>query len=349
MLLGGFLTKILALKIIFSLSYGFFGVYAPLVKSNVKIQEVGPLLVELKKEKKEQAVKFNNLPLSLEKIRYPRKNTDNNFEEKISAKSFIVLDAETGKTLLADDADAPRSIGSITKLVSALVLVKNISDWNQDIIIEKGDWREGNNYVYPEERIKARDLLSVSLIGSSNVAIMALARASGLTPEKFILSMNEEAKNLGILKSIFTEPTGLDVGNKSTAMDVALILKKVLENEEIKKIISVKNYVFQAKDAAGKIKGRRINSTNELFLANLQNSEIKNILGAKTGYIEEAGYCFAAIFENKNKKRIIVVVLGAESSASRFSEARALAEWVFKSYVWPGEDGFEKVTQEKTN
>lgn len=276
------------------------------------------------------------LPLAAaQKPRRPRRNLQPDFDiKKITAQAAYAMDKETNAPLFFLKENEPRSIGSLTKLMTALVFLDNKPDWEQVMTIEEGDGRQGRLYLVESEKVLVKDLFHISLIGSSNNATMALARSTGLSLQEFVSKMNEKAGKLGLRQTRFVEPTGLDPANQSTAKEMAWLLKAALAEKPIQEAASQKSYSFRLVQGGTP---RRIDSTNLLLAEGGCSGEISKICGGKTGFVEEAGYCFGMETEDKNQHQIIVMVLGSQTHLNRFSEAKALANWAFKAYEWPDE------------
>lgn len=276
---------------------------------------------------------FKTLPLAANKegLR-PQRNFQPDFNQGLlTAKSALVLDKTSETQLFSLNAEEQRPIGSITKLMTALVVLENKPDWDKIIIMEAEDGNQGRLYLSEGDSATVRDLFYTSLVGSSNNATMALARSAGISLEEFVRKMKAKARQLGLFQTEFTEPTGLDPENKSTAREIALLLKSALAEEAIKEAVLLKNYSFQLKGTNEK---RRIVSTDLLLSQGIDKGLIKRINGGKTGFVEEAGYCFVMEAEDKEGHQVIVAVLGSQTHWTRFSEAKALAEWAFRAYEW---------------
>lgn len=277
---------------------------------------------------------LKNLPLAAVKqeIR-PQRNSEPDFNAKsLTADSAFVVDKTSQTILFSLKADEERPIGSITKLMTALIFLENQPDWDKIIQVEIEDGNQGRLYLAEGDMAAVRDLFYTSLVGSSNNATMALARSTGLPLENFVRKMNVKAQKLGLFQTQFTEPTGLDPENKSTAREVAFLLLAALNKKEIQEATTAKSYILRLRNS-GTV--QRVISTDLLLQEDLGRGEISKINGGKTGFVEEAGYCFGMEAENKDGRQIIVAVLGSQTHWTRFSEARALAEWAFKAYEWP--------------
>jgi serine-type D-Ala-D-Ala endopeptidase (penicillin-binding protein 7) len=250
-------------------------------------------------------------------------------EFSVNARNSAAIDLDSDILLFAHDADKRVPIASITKLMTALIFLENNPGWDAEIKIEKEDRVEGGRiYLYWGEEVTARDLFNFSLVGSDNTATMALARSTGLSLGQFVEKMNQKAKNLGLEKTNFVEPVGINDRNVSTAREVLAIAKKALEHEEIKEATLLKEYSFTTKE--GRFK--KVYTTDQL----LDNLPPENLilLGGKTGYTVAAGHCFVGMFENTAGKKVVSVVLGADSNTSRFIESKKLNTWISENYEW---------------
>jgi D-alanyl-D-alanine carboxypeptidase len=251
-----------------------------------------------------------------------------------TARAAAVVDWETGTTLFEKNADAPMPIASITKLMTALVVLSTVPDWDKDVLVLGSDHRPGGiPYVAPGERIAVRDLFNLSLIASANNATVALARSTGLTPEEFVARMNVMASAIGMRNARFADPTGLDPGNVASARDVAALIKKSLSSPEIRDALRMPTYAFTARTG----RYHAVRSTDYLLWSFL-NRPPYAFLGGKTGFIDEAGYCFGAAAQNGDGKAV-AVVLGAPTKGDRFREVKGLLYWAFDAYEWPKGSG----------
>ena len=257
---------------------------------------------------------------------YPRRKMTGSFEPIIAAKSALALDMKTGKILFQKDGFSRRSIASITKLMTALVFLESDPDWNKNITITQDDKVNGGRVVLkPGEVVNVRDLFRVTLIGSVNSGASALAHATDLSYDEFIIRMNSKAEELGMDDSIFIEPTGIMPENQSTAMNVAILLRTALEEELIREVLTIDEYSFVAVSG----QAHRIKNTNKLLESYL------DIMGGKTGYIDEAGFCLVNLVKSQvSPSGIVVVILGAKSEEDRFQQNKFLSQWVFDNWEW---------------
>jgi D-alanyl-D-alanine carboxypeptidase (penicillin-binding protein 5/6) len=248
-----------------------------------------------------------------------------------SARSAVVLDWDTGRALYRKDADNPYPIASITKLLTALVVLDMGVPPDKVVEVQSSDMRVGNiPYIVPGERIRVDDLMNSSLVASANGATIALARSTGLNLEEFAERMNMTAADIGMSKAYFVEPTGLDAGNVASARDVAVLIRHALENETVREIVLKDRYSFTAETG----RYHSLRSTDMLLDSRISEPPY-GFLGGKTGYLPEAGYCFGAAAHDGDGNRVIAVALGAPTKQARFDEVSALIYWTFDAYTWP--------------
>lgn len=256
--------------------------------------------------------------------------------EQFTALGMIVKDHKTGAVLFAKNEYTPRPIASITKLMSAMVILEKNPTWAATTTVVNDVLSD--THMYAGDVYTLQDLWEAGLVGSSNKAIMTLADAAGWPRVAFVERMNQKAIELGMTQTRFTEPTGLDEGNVSTPSDIAILLSHALTLDPIETTLLQKEKTLYSKERK---KSGHMWSTNWLLLGWIPNT--LTLHGGKTGYIDASGYNFAMRAENEQKHVLDVVVLGAEIHEARFTEARDIAEWVLKNYEWPGESASSTV------
>ncbi len=247
-----------------------------------------------------------------------------------SAVSAIVVDRRSGTILFEKNRDAPRSIGSITKLMTAYVFLEGRPDLSAPATLMPEDVRIGGiQHVQPGEPMRVRDLLYASLVSSDNSATSALVRLSGMAYGDFVAKMNETAALIGMSQTRFVDPTGLSAKNTSVVMDLARLLDKVSEHEIIQDATTRAQLSLQTETGST----FTLKNTNDL-LGSFINQDPYKIVIAKTGYLPEAGYCLGALFSSHGTDEIMVVVLGSPSEAGRFQDIKAMAAWTYEVYEW---------------
>lgn len=284
-------------------------------------------------------ITIENLPASRPTVPL-KKSAESSFTAPLTAVSAIVMDTKTKTILFNKNASEVRSLASITKLATAMVLLDLPVKWSSTTVITDADM-EGDHHVKAGERFTLEDLWHVGLIGSSNSAINALVRNSGLTEQEFVDLMNQKAQDLRLSSIRFTEPTGLSERNMATALDTAKLLIDALTLDKIFTTVQIPEYYARPFGD----KARRIWTTNWLLTDWVPNTFTAANIAGKTGYIDDSGYNFAVSLTNENKHTITVVVLGAASNEARFSEARDLAQWTFANYLWPDDEGFGELVE----
>ena len=263
----------------------------------------------------------------------PEKNPESNsLGVKITAKSAVVVDSKTGAVLFEKNKEEVRSIASITKLMSALVFLDNNPGWEKTTVMQASDERSGGFFhVFRDEEISIKDLYNVGLVASDNNAIIALSRVSGLSEEEFVEEMNRKALVLGLSNTKFVDPTGLAPENVSTAMEIAKMLNYALSKKEIRDVLLLPEYDFIVVNNLRKV---NVKNTDILLDSYLNDKSLGyKIIGGKTGYLDEAGFCLTMAV-SKDSREVIGVVLGSDTIDLRFQELKGIVTWVFDNYIW---------------
>jgi D-alanyl-D-alanine endopeptidase (penicillin-binding protein 7) len=234
----------------------------------------------------------------------------------VRAEAAIVFSPETGQVLLDERAQEPRSIASITKVMTALVFLEDDPDLDAVVTVTRPDVRQASTtYLRANERVSVRDLLHLALMASDNAAARVLARISHGGTAAFVARMNDKARELGLAQTAFADPSGLDPRNVSSAYDLSRLIAYAAADPRLAAIMEKTDYRFRT--------NRRpvaIHNTNRLV------GELPVV--GKTGFIRAAGYCLAALVRLPQGPPVAVVVLGAPSNLARFWETRHLVNWL---------------------
>lgn len=269
-----------------------------------------------------------------------KNNNKNNTE--LTADSAFVIDYTSRKVLFSHSEKKVLSLASITKLMSAMVLLDYPIDWSATTTIEEVDGNS-DQHVKLGEVFTLEDLWRSALVGSSNKAINALVRSTGANKEEFVSRMNKRAKELKFYSLHFAEPTGLSPKNVGSAEDVANLLRYALRFDKIYTTLQIQEHYATPH---GQTKLRRIWNTNWLLTKWIPNDYGADFIVGKTGYINESGYNFVASLTNKgNNRSVIVVALGAQTNEDRYEEVRDLANWAFSQYLWPNDEGYDELVE----
>jgi D-alanyl-D-alanine endopeptidase (penicillin-binding protein 7) len=233
----------------------------------------------------------------------------------VYARNAILIDPSTGQVLFEKNSASQVPIASLTKLMTALVFLEQKPDLSRAVEVTPSELSgAGHTQLRRGEIVTLRDLLHMSLMCSDNVATRVIARESGLSHDDYVARMNRKAQELGLNGSRFTEFTGLDERNVSTAADVARMLHAAAHDPLIQSITTTREYEFRTERRV-----HAIRNTDRLLYGHW------DVLGGKTGFIQEAGYCFATWIRSQGRD-LIAVVLGAPTNATRFADAVRLIQ-----------------------
>jgi len=241
----------------------------------------------------------------------------------ISASSYLVVDGASGVVIASWQGKERLYPASLTKLMTALVAL----DYYRldDVVTVKrlspveGEVEMGLSIG---DRITVRNLLYGLLVPSGNDAAFALADSYSGGIENFVYSMNQKAKELNMLSTHFVNPNGSDsLDQYTTAYDLVVLARKVMNNEEIKQIVATSSVVLT--DALGE-KSYSLKNVNQLL------GTVNGVDGIKTGFTDLAGQCLIARAK-RGERTIFSVVL---KSYDRFADSARLLEWAFRNTRW---------------
>lgn len=261
----------------------------------------------------------------------PQKKDRKSLGIEITAPSGVVMDVTSGAFLYKKDADRPHAIASLSKLVTAMVVLDEQPNMEDVIEFKAEDEPSGFKTTFLRgEKLTKQELLQALLIGSDNESANVFARVHG-GREAFVAKMNRKAVEIGMRQAFFADPSGLDPQNRATAADVALALRAALAYPLIRETTVERTVVI-----TGGVSGRpyTIKSTN-LLLGSALNTGGYQIHVGKTGSLDEAGFCLAQATKDPQGHEVITVVLGSETHFSRFDDVKALTYWALQAYEWP--------------
>ena len=222
-------------------------------------------------------------------------------EFDITSEYVVLYNLNDDEILYEQNSNEQTSIASITKIMTALVAMDNISDYDSIITITTADFEGTTGYSKAGfsvgDRVTYRDLLYGILLPSGADAVNAIVRNT-LGYDDFIIAMNELAKKIGLENTSFSNPVGKDdVNNYSTASDVAKMLKYALENPLFKEIFTTKEYTTT--------NGINLESTLYPYQDIL---DIDKIAGSKSGFTRGAGRCLASITNLDGVNYLLVIL-----------------------------------------
>src|SRR5260221_464945 len=234
--------------------------------------------------------------------------------------SALVLDADTGEIVFTKNSDAVLPIASITKLMTAMVIIDRGLDLEQRVVLsrEDVDLRKGSKSRLRSGAVLTRDeLLMIALMASENRAAAALSRTYPEGTEGFVEAMNRKAAGLGMTDSRFVDATGLSSRNVSSARDLAKLVHAAHGYELIRE--------YSTRDRATvTVYGRPMAFRNTNGLVRSSHWEIGL---SKTGYISEAGRCLVMRVRLASED-LIVVPLDSLGKQSRIGDANRIKKWV---------------------
>ncbi len=249
-------------------------------------------------------------------------------EINASAAALFCLDSET--VLYSKNSFEPMAFASLTKLMTALVTLKN-ADLNQKITVGEevliAEPGAKLCYFQPGDALTVDQLLRASLIYSGNDAAAALAVGVGGTEKAFVKMMNEEAEQLGATSTHFENPHGLDKeGHVTSIYDLYLVFTECLKYDTFREIISSASYDCTYQKADGTKRTVTWLSTNEYLKGEKNPPAGVNIYGGKTGTTPLAGNCLMLYVSDKTGRTYISVILGASDSEQLYDEMNKLLE-----------------------
>jgi len=269
---------------------------------------------------------------------------------EVAAKNYLLVDFSSGNVLAEKNADAKIEPASITKLMTAYVVYKEIDEdrlsMNDTVIISEKAWRMGGSRMYLEvnSEVTVHDLLKGLIIQSGNDASVALAEQIAGTEDAFVQLMNQYAVELGMDNTNFVNSTGWpDKKHLTSARDIAKLAAAIIREFP-------EHYAWYAEKEYTYNEIKQYNRNKLLWSDN-------SVDGLKTGHTDSAGYCLVAS-AIRSDMRVISVVLGTKSKKARASDSQTILNYGFRFYeshtlydaeevlsrprVWSGE--FEQLT-----
>jgi serine-type D-Ala-D-Ala endopeptidase (penicillin-binding protein 7) len=238
----------------------------------------------------------------------------------LRSAAVMVQDAATGEIVINKNSEAVVPIASITKLMTAMVILDRGLDLEQRIVVSREDvdtHKGTRSRLMPGTTLTRDELLLLALMASENRAAAALARTYPGGVQAFVKAMNEKAAELGMSDSQFIEPTGLSPSNVSSPRDLVKLVRAAHGYPLIRE--------YSTRDKATiKAFNRPLRFVNTNGLVRNSRWEIEL---SKTGYISEAGRCLV-MHVRLASKDLIVVLLDSWGKHSRVGDANRIRTWV---------------------
>jgi len=247
---------------------------------------------------------------------------------KPNVKSSIamIVHQETGEIIYQKNAYTRASIASLTKIMTAMVVLDSGINLNEEVKITKADIdriKRTGSRIPLGARLTRYELLKFALMASDNRAASALSRSYPTGQKGFIDAMNVKAKQLGMFNTVFADPTGLNKNNVSTARDLVRMVQAAYQYPEIR------NLTTQSK---GEINyGKRNYKIGFVNTNRLVRKGDWDIGLSKTGFIREAGRCLVMQAMVKDEP-VIMIFLDSYGKLTRFADAKRVKKWMEKNY-----------------
>ena len=253
-------------------------------------------------------------------------------ELNLSSDKYILYNMNDDNVLMEHNSDEKTQIASLTKIMTTIVAIENVKDYNKKITITKEmfndvAWDVATAGYKVGDKVTYNDLFYGAILPSGADAVNALAYTVFGNYDDFIKKMNEKAKQLGLKNTKFSNPIGLyDENNYSSAKDVSTLLIYALKNTKFKEIFTTKNYTST--------NGVKMKSTIESYNSKNGNADLNYITGAKTGYIKKSGYCLATTAEIDGIEYLLVTLNAYSTGAPHIKDAVKTYKYYSENYSY---------------
>lgn len=243
------------------------------------------------------------LPINIFALEYPH----------VNSKIVEIYDINDDKVLYEVDSNKQTSIASLTKIATVITAIENIKNLDEQVtitneIMSTVSWDASKAGLKAGDKVTYKDLLYAAMLPSGADATNSIAILTTGSIDNFVIKMNELAKKIGLKNTNFVNVTGLDIDNHySTADDVRKLLNYALKNKLFREIYTAKEYTLS--------NGLKVTSTINSKYG--KNQDVTTILGSKTGYTGNAGYCLSSL-SNINGHEMLIIVLNASQIGSNY-------------------------------
>lgn len=259
-----------------------------------------------------------------------------------NAHSSLIMDVDTKKVLYESDGNEQRQIASLTKMMTATLVMEKVSNLDEEVIIdEEAVYSEGTRIGCPRsgycitqrlkvgEKISVLSLLKAMLMNSANDAAIALSKHISGSQEEFVKLMNKKAKELGLNDSNFCTASGLEPDGReaecySSAHDIAYIAAYSMKYDLIWDIMRLPNNT-----TITSIDGT---CSHNILNTDIVMNDITNCIGGKTGFTPLAGRSLLLAASDPTRKHKVIAVL--LDDPYRWQDIKTMISWAFDSYEW---------------
>ncbi len=241
---------------------------------------------------------------------------------EVRSSSALVVDVKTGKTLYQKNATKVRPIASLTKLMTALVVLDAKQNLNQTITVDKNDLdrvKHTHSRIRMGTKVTRRDALHLALMSSENRMASALARHYPGGRSAFVRAMNNKARALGMRNTHFYDSTGLSTRNVSTAQDLGKLAAAAYRQPLIRQFTQDENREMRFSSPAYSL---MFNNTNPLV-----KSPDWDVRLSKTGFTDEAGRCLVMRAKPDNQE-LAIVLLNSVGKRTPIGDANRIRKWL---------------------
>ena len=241
---------------------------------------------------------------------------------EVRSSSALVVDVKTGKTLYQKNATKVRPIASLTKLMTALVVLDAKQNLNQTITVDKNDLdrvKHTHSRIRMGTKVTRRDALHLALMSSENRMASALARHYPGGRSAFVRAMNNKARQLGMRNTHFYDSTGLSTRNVSTAQDLGKLAAAAYRQPLIRQFTQDENREMRFSAPAYSL---MFNNTNPL----VKNPDW-DVRLSKTGFTDEAGRCLV-MRAKPDSRELAIVLLNSVGKHTPMGDANRIRKWL---------------------
>lgn len=242
----------------------------------------------------------------------------------VAARAWILVDAVTGQTIAAQNPEQTVEPASLTKIMTVYMafeaLKENRISREQQVTVSEKAWKTPGSrmFIEPRKPVTVDEIIQGIVVQSGNDASVAMAETLSGTEEAFAQQMTEKARELGMSDTTFKNSSGLpDPAHTTTVRDLAILAQRMIADHPDKyQVYSQREFTYNNIKQANR---------NRLLWAD------PSVDGMKTGHTEAAGYCLISTAQ-RGERRVISVLVGAESESTRAEESLKLLNWAFQNF-----------------
>ncbi len=260
---------------------------------------------------------------------------------KLASANVLVFDANAGQAIYAKGADTVTPIASVTKLMTAMVVLDAAQPMDETITVDMSDLdllKGSHSRLRLGAELSRREMLRLALMASENRAASSLARHYPGGNAAFVDAMNQKALALGMTRSHFNDPTGLSSGNVATAHDLARMVQAAAGYPLIREFTTTPSHYVEVQPT-GQLLG--FNNTNSLVKSGGWDIQV-----SKTGFIREAGKCLV-MMANIASRQVVIVLLDSYGRLTRIGDANRVKHWLETGEALPATIAAKPVSKSK--